>query len=130
MYYTTVHTTTEEGSGSLEETSSATQQMNALLEEIDATVQAISDKAKNGEGNSSEIKRRAAELKQNAVASKETARQINLQTQQGLLDAIEQSKEVNKIDLLSKTILEITAQTNLLALNASIEAAREGDCFR
>lgn len=124
---TTVHTTTEDVTGSLEETSSATQQMNALLEEIDATVQTISDKAQNGEENSSKIKIRAAELKQNAVASKETARQINLQTQQGLLEAIEQSKEVNKIDLLSKTILEITAQTNLLALNASIEAARAGE---
>lgn len=124
---TTVYATTEEVSGSLEETSSATQQMNSLLEEIDATVRMISEKAQSGAENSSEIKLRAAKLKQSAVASKESARQINVQTQQGLLEAIEQSKEVNKIDLLSKTILEITAQTNLLALNASIEAARAGE---
>lgn len=122
-----IHATTEEVSGSLEETASSTQQMNALLEEIDATVQAISEKARHGEENSARIKNRATELMQNAVASKETAHRIHQKTQESLLQAIEQSKEVNKIDILSKTILEITAQTNLLALNASIEAARAGE---
>ncbi len=36
--------------------------------------------------------------------------------------AIEAVKEVEKIDILIKTILDIASQTNLLSLNASIEA--------
>ena len=41
--------------------------------------------------------------------------------------AIKSSKEVEKIDVLSNAILEISEQTSLLALNAAIEAARAGD---
>ncbi len=40
------------------------------------------------------------------------------------------SKEVEKIDMLSNAILEISEQTNLLALNAAIEAARAGEVGR
>ena len=36
--------------------------------------------------------------------------------------AIEAVKEVEKIDILIKTILDIASPTNLLSLNASIEA--------
>lgn len=40
---------------------------------------------------------------------------------------ISNRKEVEKIDVLSNAILEISEQTSLLALNAAIEAARAGD---
>jgi methyl-accepting chemotaxis protein len=45
-------------------------------------------------------------------------------------EAMENAKEVNKINELLESILKITAQTNMLALNASIEAARAGDAGR
>lgn len=45
-------------------------------------------------------------------------------------EAIEKSKAVEQIDILSSSILDITNQTNLLALNASIEAARAGEAGR
>ena len=41
--------------------------------------------------------------------------------------AIEESKSVDKVNDLTKDILDISNQTNLLALNASIEAARAGE---
>ncbi len=44
-----------------------------------------------------------------------------------LSEAIEKSKSVEKINVLSEAILKITEQTNLLALNAAIEAARAGE---
>lgn len=122
-----VHATTEEVSGAMQETTASTQQMNALIEEVDATVESISMKAASEANNSNQIKQRAANLKQTAITSKENAITINEATQRKLLFAIDNSKEVEKIDILSKTILEITAQTNLLALNASIEAARAGE---
>lgn len=44
-----------------------------------------------------------------------------------LQSSLEKSKDVEKINVLTNDILEISSQTNLLALNASIEAARAGE---
>ena len=43
-----------------------------------------------------------------------------------LHDAIEKSRSVEQIDLLTKDILSISSSTDLIAVNASIEAARAG----
>ena len=47
-----------------------------------------------------------------------------------LQSSLEKSKDVEKINVLTNDILEISSQTNLLALNASIEAARAGEAGR
>lgn len=122
-----IYLTVEEVSSAMEETTAATEEINALTNEIDSDIQKIAKKSKDESDNSLKIKERANELKNTAIKSKETAEKINNETQEKLLDAIERSKEVEKIDILSKAILEITEQTNLLALNASIEAARAGE---
>jgi methyl-accepting chemotaxis protein len=49
---------------------------------------------------------------------------------ESLENAIEDTKIVEQIGVLSSAILEITEQTNLLALNAAIEAARAGEAGR
>ena len=51
-------------------------------------------------------------------------------TKAELEKAIENSKVVEQISILSESIVQITSQTNLLALNASIEAARAGEAGR
>ena len=111
----------------MEETTASTEEITALTNEMNLDIQKISEKSKDEFKSSLIIKKRANELKEAAILSKETAEKINIETQEKLLEAIKKSKEVEKIDVLSKSILEITEQTNLLALNASIEAARAGE---
>ena len=122
-----VYGAVEKVSSSMEETTASTEEITALTNEIDLDIQKISEKSKDEFESSLIIKKRANELKEAAILSKETAEKINIETQEKLLEAIKKSKEVEKIDVLSKAILEITEQTNLLALNASIEAARAGE---
>ncbi|MVX66515.1 HAMP domain-containing protein [Clostridium chromiireducens] len=122
-----VYSTTEELSSGMEETAASTEEMSVANSQIELEIESIAEKAKNEAEKSSEIKDRANDLKNKAVYSKETAKQINNKTQDKLLDAIEKSKEVEKISVLSEAILQIASQTNLLALNAAIEAARAGE---
>jgi len=122
-----VYATTEELSSSMEETAASTEEVSLATSEIELDIESIAAKAKSEAEKSSLIKYRATELKNKAVYSKETATQINKETQDKLLQAIEKSKEVDKISVLSETILQIASQTNLLALNAAIEAARAGE---
>lgn len=125
-----VSNTTEELSAGMEETAASTEEMGASALEIESAVESISAKAQDGAEQALLISDRANELKTNANSSKEIANRIHNTTQNKLLEAIERSKEVEKIGVLSEAILQITSQTNLLALNAAIEAARAGEAGR
>lgn len=118
---------TEELAAGMQETAASTQEMNATSNEIGNVVDSIASKAQEGAVKAGEINRRAEELKANAVASQKRAYEIYTQTQNRLINAIDQSKAVDQINVLSDAILSITQQTNLLALNAAIEAARAGE---
>ena len=122
-----VYATTEELSSVMEETAASTEEMSLAASKIELNVESVALKAKNEAKNSSLIRDRSDDLKNKAVYSREQAEKINIQTQEKLLEAIEKSKAVEKINVLSEAILEIASQTNLLALNASIEAARAGE---
>lgn len=125
-----VSATTEELSTGMEESAASTEEMSASALEIESAIESISTKAQEGAERALLISDRANELKTKAVNSKETANSIYRTTQNKLVDAIERSKVVEKIGVLSESILEITSQTNLLALNAAIEAARAGEAGR
>ncbi|MBZ9623111.1 methyl-accepting chemotaxis protein [Clostridium sp. FP2] len=125
-----VSATTEELSAGMEETAASTQEMNATADEIERAVQSIAKKAQEGAIEAQEINKRAMNTKNNVTESKDKALQVFSKTKDKLEIAIENSKVVAQINVLSESIMQISDQTNLLALNAAIEAARAGEAGR
>ncbi len=122
-----VSDTTLEISAMTQETAASTEEMNATSLEIESAVQSIAEKAQGGSIIAGEISKRAQELKENAILSKNTAHDLRDDIDGEMKKALEQSKAVENINVLTKSILQITDQTTLLSLNAAIEAARAGE---
>jgi methyl-accepting chemotaxis protein len=122
-----VSATTEELSATMEETAASAQEMSATSQEIERAVQSIADKSQKGSIQAGEINKRADKTKENVKNSQEKTNDIFINTKKGLQEALEESKVVEEIGVLSNAIMQITEQTNLLALNAAIEAARAGE---
>ncbi len=122
-----VSATTQQLSAGKEETAASAEEMSATAMEIEAAIEDIAKRAQNGAESAQEISRRADLLKQNALTSQTAAQNTRKEIDQRLRGAIEQSRAVEKISVLTDSILQITSQTNLLALNAAIEAARAGE---
>ncbi|NEZ46460.1 methyl-accepting chemotaxis protein [Clostridium niameyense] len=118
---------TQQLSASMEETGASAEEMSATSQEIERAVENISLKAQNGSNNASEILNKAEKLKSNTLKEQENAIRVKENIDINLKKAIEKSKTIEEIKVLSDAILEITSQTNLLALNAAIEAARAGE---
>lgn len=125
-----VNATTQELAASMEETAASTEEVSATTTEISRSVDSMSITAKDGANSSLEISERATSLQEASVTSKANADNIYDDSRKKLQNAIEEAKVVEKINLLSQSILDISSQTNLLALNAAIEAARAGEAGR
>ncbi len=122
--------TVEELSVVMETTASAVEEINASSMEIEIDIESVADRTKEGAEEARAITNRAIVLKENAMVSKEQAIGIYDESKRQLEVAIIKSKQVEKIAVLSDSILQISSQTNLLALNAAIEAARAGEAGR
>ena len=122
-----VSSTTEEISAGMEETAAATEQVNASSLEIESAIEAMNEKAQKGSAEAEEIGNRAIRLRDNSILSVKSANEIYEESTHKLKEALENSKAVEHINVLTGTILQISDQTNLLALNAAIEAARAGE---
>lgn len=122
--------TTEQLSAGTEETAASVEEVSATSTEIQRVIDNISTKIQETALKSEEINEKAKSLKGNAENSKDNALEIYDVNHKELNEAIENSKAVENINLLSEAILQITSQTNLLALNAAIEAARAGEAGR
>ena len=122
-----ISATTEELSATTEENAASTEEMSATSTEIEKAIESTAYKAQEGAVTVSDINKMSENMKQRAISSREDTIEIYRKTKDDLQNAIEQSKEVDKINELSEAILAITSQTNLLALNAAIEAARAGE---
>ncbi|MBE6068367.1 MAG: methyl-accepting chemotaxis protein [Clostridium lundense] len=121
---------TEELSASMEETAASAEEMDATAQEIQKSAETLASSSQNGETKVLEIKERAINIKENVNSAQKKAADILLITKQELEKAINNSKVVDQISVLSEAIMQITEQTNLLALNANIEAARAGEAGR
>lgn len=122
-----VSETTEIISAAMEETAASLNEISNTNTSISESIEILASEAKSGFDSAIEIEKRATELTDSAIASKENTDSIYSNTHQQLLDAMKSSQTVTQIQALSDTILGITEQTNLLALNAAIEAARAGE---
>jgi methyl-accepting chemotaxis protein len=119
--------TTEVIASGTEETAASTEEMVATSQEIEHAVQYIAEKSQEGALAAGQITNRAEYTMKNVESARNEAKNIFITNKDKLEKAIDDSKVVNQISLLTDSIMEITEQTNLLALNAAIEAARAGE---
>lgn len=122
-----ISSTTEELAANMEETAASSEQMSAISQEIEKAIHSIAKRSAEGAISANEISKRAALTRENVIDAQRKADDVFVHTKKQLEEAIENSKIVDQINILSESIMQITEQTNLLALNAAIEAARAGE---
>ncbi len=122
-----VAATTEELAASMEETAASAQEMTITSTEIETASRSIAEKSQEAALQIVEISKRALDTKEDVEATQKRSQEMQSEIESKLQHALEQAKIVSEINMLSDSIMKITAQTNLLALNASIEAARAGE---
>ncbi|WP_341876691.1 methyl-accepting chemotaxis protein [Defluviitalea saccharophila] len=122
-----ISATTEELAASMEETAASSQQMMAISNEIKRMIESIVEETEKGAISAKEISQRATSTRENVSDARRKASDIFIVTKNKLEEAIENSRVVEQINILTESIMQITEQTNLLALNAAIEAARAGE---
>ncbi|SKA76163.1 methyl-accepting chemotaxis sensory transducer with Cache sensor [Caloramator quimbayensis] len=122
--------TTEQLAAGMEETSASTEEVTATSDAILSNVENIKERIEKVAQYADEIKDRAEMIENGTKESKDNALKIYEKVKVDLEKAIDDSKQVQKINELADAIIGITSQTNLLALNAAIEAARAGEAGR
>ena len=132
---------TRTSSGSARDLSGLTEQLSAALEEIAGNTAAITASASGTQEDavrmaedcaaitaySAEMRSRAEDMERSAQAEIEAVRTRTEKITALLDQAIEKSRSVDRISMLTKDILSISSSTDLIAINASVEASRAGE---
>jgi len=119
--------TTEELAAGMQETTNASDRIVENIATMLEEVKRIKELASDGEKMADEVKSKATELHQKTERATSNTEDMYEQVKTGSAEALEKAKAVDKINELTKAIMDIADQTNLLSLNASIEAARAGE---
>ncbi len=118
--------TNEALASSMVETSSATDEVNDNIKNMNGNVAIVADKIRDGAKLTESVRNKTIEIAEKTTKAKKETIDLYDTIKETSNEAINKAKEVGKINSLAGAIQEIADQTTLLSLNASIEAARAG----
>ncbi|MGL5151643.1 MAG: methyl-accepting chemotaxis protein, partial [Clostridium sp.] len=127
---TEAYATNKDVSTEIEGLTACSEEIHATSEEISNECNAINSTVSSVLEKTIAVRENAFTIKSETLSSKKHAEGLYSTSETSLMNAINEAQNVERIKILSETILQITSQTNLLALNASIEAARAGESGR
>ena len=117
-------------SATIQEITSNITEVSNVMNDMENSFKSMNEEAQEGADYAQNSNNSAYEIMKKSETEKSEVEERVDEVERVLLEKIEQSKEAEKIMVLTADILEIADQTNLLALNASIEAARAGEAGR
>lgn len=125
--FVTIESLMNQVNNDMASTSAATQEVNAAVEEVNSSINILTEETGKSLTLSSEIKGRATKIETNSTTSYALATNLSTKHKDDLQESIKNAEIVKSISEMAEVISGIAEQINLLSLNASIEAARAGE---